>query len=107
LFDTRSRTDQIPQRLPLLQEADWALENEPADPATVEAKVEICFVTWVLSQKGQDTSATALELRSSSSKGVPHSWHTNSKIGINFSFKVRSGGFGSPRFLIFNAVHQI
>ena len=107
MFDTRSRTDQIPQRLPLLQGADWAPENEPADPVTVEAKVDICFVTWVLSQKEQDTSATALELRTNSSKGVPHSWHTNSKIGINFSFKVRTGGFGSPRFLLFNAVYQI
>jgi hypothetical protein len=98
--------DQIPQRLPLLHEADWALENELVDPGTVEAKVEICFVTWVLSQNGQDTSPIALELRTSSSKGVPHSWHTNSKIGINFSFKERTGEFDSPRFLIFNAIHQ-
>lgn len=98
MFDTRSKADQIPQRLPLLQDAAEELENELVDPATVEAKVDICFVIWVLSQKGQDTSPTALELRTSSSKGVPHSWHTNSKIGINFSFKVRTGGFGSPRF---------
>jgi len=94
LFDTRSRADQIPQRLPLLEHAAEEFEKELADPATVEAKVEICFVIWVLSQEGQDTSLIALELRSSSSKGVPHSWQTNSKIGINFSFKVRTGKFG-------------
>ena len=93
LFDTRSRVDQIPQRLPLLEHAAEEFEKELADPATVEAKVEICFATWVLPQKGQDTSPIALKLRTSSSKGVPHSWQTNSKIGINFSLKVRTGKF--------------
>ena len=81
---------QIPQRLPVLQEAAGALEYVPADPATFEAKVEICFATWLLPQDGQTTSPTALELRTSSSKGEPHSWHINSKIGINFSLVDRA-----------------
>jgi hypothetical protein len=76
---------QIPQRLPVLQEAAGALEYAPVDPATIEAKVEICFATWLLPQDGQITSPTALELRTSSSKGDPQSWHKNSKIGIHFS----------------------
>jgi hypothetical protein len=68
-----------------LHDAAGALEKELALPATFEAKVEICLVTWVLSQFGQVTSPTAAELNTSSSNGVPHSWHKNSKIGIQFS----------------------
>jgi hypothetical protein len=71
-----------------LQDAAEEFENELSDPATDEANTEICFVTSVLSQKGQETSPTACELRTSSSNGVPQSWHTNSKIGIQFSFNV-------------------
>jgi hypothetical protein len=89
-IDTRSIGDQIPQRLPLLQETAGALENAPPDPFTLEAKVEICFVTWLLSQEGQITSSIEPTLRSSSSNGVPHSWQRNSKIGINFSLVIRS-----------------
>jgi len=74
----------------VLQEAAGALEKALADPATFEAKVEICLVTCVLSQSGQITSPTALELRTSSSNEVPHSWQTNSKIGIYFSFVIRT-----------------
>ena len=82
--------DQIPQRLPVLQEAAGVLEYALADPATFEAKVEICFATWLLPQDGQITSPIALELRTSSSKGAPHSWHRNSKIGIHFSLVDRA-----------------
>ena len=86
LFDARSNSDQIPHRLPVLQEAAEEFEKELSDPAIDEANIEICFVTWVLSQKGQEISLTALELRTSSSNGVPQSWHTNSNIGIQLSF---------------------
>ena len=81
---------QIPQRLPVLQEAAGALAYEPLDPAIIEAKVEICFAIWLLPQDGQVTSPIALELRTSSSKGEPHSWQRNSKIGIRFSLVVRA-----------------
>jgi hypothetical protein len=82
--------DQIPQRLPVLHEAAGALAYDPPDPAIIEAKVEICFSTRLLPQDGQITSPIALELRTSSSKGAPHSWHRNSKIGIHFSLVDRA-----------------
>lgn len=71
----------------MLQDAVEEFDNELVDPAIDEANVEICFLTWVLSQRGQVTSPIALELRNSSSNGVPQSWQTNSKIGIQSSFK--------------------
>ena len=64
------------------QEAAELLENEALAPFTFDAKVEICFATLLLAQKGQTTSSVALELRTSSSKGVPQSWQINSNIGI-------------------------
>ncbi|MGB3699924.1 MAG: hypothetical protein WA997_01520 [Anaerolineales bacterium] len=65
-----------------MQEAAGALEKELLDPLTFEANNEICFAIWLLSHKGQETSSTVFALRISSSKGVPQSWQTNSKIGI-------------------------
>jgi hypothetical protein len=90
-IDPRSIADQIPQRLPELQEAAEALEYELLVPLTLDAKVEICFATCSLSQKGQATSSTAVALRTSSSKGDPHSWQTNSNIGIHCSLKIKAG----------------
>jgi hypothetical protein len=58
-------------------------ENE-LPPATLEAKVEIFFLTFALWHAGQTTSLTTLALRTSSSNGFPHSAQTNSKIGITF-----------------------
>jgi hypothetical protein len=84
-IDPRSNGIQIPQSPPGLQEAEEVLVTELLVPLIFEAKVEICFATWRLSQNGQTTSSTALALRTSSSKGVPQSWQTNSKIGIHFS----------------------
>lgn len=52
----------------------------------LEAKVEIFFFTSLLPQLGQTTVSTALELRTSSSNGLPHSLHTNSNIGMDNSF---------------------
>jgi hypothetical protein len=75
----------------VLQEAAAAFEYELLVPVTFEAKVEICFATWSLSQKGQATSSTAVALRTNSSKGVPHSWQTNSKIGIQISLVSKTG----------------
>ena len=67
----------------MLHEAAGALakESEPP-PDTLEAKVEICFLTWAPWQAGQVTSLVAAALRTSSSKGLPQSSHTNSKMGI-------------------------
>jgi hypothetical protein len=65
-----------------LQEAAAELENPLPDPAIWEAKVDICLATWLLSQDGHFTSSITAALRSSSSKGEPQSWHTNSKIGM-------------------------
>jgi hypothetical protein len=99
---------QIPQRLPVLQEAAGALAYEPPDPAIFEAKVEICFATWLLPQVGQITLSIALELRTSSSKGAPHSWHINSKIGIHFSLMQRAWRLLAaiyPTALVFNVIH--
>jgi hypothetical protein len=66
----------------VLQEAAELLENEVLAPLTFEAKVEICFATLLLAQKGQTTCSVAFALRTSSSKGVPQSWQINSNIGI-------------------------
>jgi hypothetical protein len=71
-----------------LHDAAGALEKELLLPFTLDAKVDICFVTISLSQNGQATSSTADALRTSSSKGVPQSWQTNSKIGIHNSWNV-------------------
>lgn len=88
-IDPRSIVIYIPQRLPELQEAAGVLEKELPVPVTFEAKVEICFATWLLSQKGHETSTTVFALRTDSSKGVPQSWQTNSKIGIYFSLLIK------------------
>jgi hypothetical protein len=71
-----------------LQEAAGVLENELLDPLILEAKVEICFATLSLSQKGHSTSSTAVALLTNSSNGAPHSWQTNSKIGIQCSLTI-------------------
>ena len=75
----------------MLQEAAAAFEYELLVPVTFEAKVEICFATWSLSQKGHATSSTAVALRTNSSKGVPQSWQINSKIGIQISLVIKTG----------------
>jgi hypothetical protein len=59
-------------------------ENELL-PLIFDAKVEIFFLICLLPQDGQVTSRLALALRSSSSKGCPHSVHINSKIGMLIS----------------------
>jgi hypothetical protein len=72
-----------PQTLPVEQEgALLELKDSEAPPEIFEAKVESCFFTCPLPQVGQTTVFTALELRTSSSKGFLHSSQTNSKIGI-------------------------
>jgi hypothetical protein len=63
-------------------EAGALLNENELPPATLEAKVEIFFLTCWLLQAGQITSFVALALRTSSSNGQPHSSQTNSKIGI-------------------------
>jgi hypothetical protein len=75
---TRPAHREIPQTLPVLQAGE--LEKAPAElpPATREAKVETFFLTCWLPQPGQITSIVALALRTSSSKGLPHSWQMNS-----------------------------
>jgi hypothetical protein len=60
--------------------------EKPA-PAIREAKVEICFLTWLLPQEGQITSSVEAALRTRSSKGCSHSVQINSKIGIQDSAK--------------------
>lgn len=55
-------------------------------PEILEAKVEIFFFTSVLPQVGQITPSTALELRTSSSNGLPHLLQINSNIGMDNSF---------------------
>jgi hypothetical protein len=78
---------EMPQVLPVLHEAAELAprENEPP-PELREAKVEIFLVTCKLPQVGQMTSLTALELRTSSSKGRLQSVQTNSNRGINHSW---------------------
>jgi len=63
-------------------------EGNELPPEIFEANVEIFFFTSVLPQVGQITPSTALELRTSSSNGLPHSLHTNSNIGMDNSFNV-------------------
>jgi hypothetical protein len=73
----------MPQVPPVLQlEAGALLKEKALPPDTLEAKVEIFFFTFWLWQDGQTTSLTALEVRTSSSKGLLHSEQTNSKMGI-------------------------
>ena len=70
---------------PVLQLEAGALLNEnELPPDTLEAKVEIFFFTFWLWQAGQATWLTALDERTSSSKGLLQSEHTNSKMGIDF-----------------------
>jgi hypothetical protein len=79
---TRPAHREIPQTLPVLQAEE--LNRAPPEPLpdTRAAKVEIFFLTCGLPQSGQWTSTAALELRTSSSNGLPHDWQINSKIGI-------------------------
>jgi hypothetical protein len=65
-------------------EAGALLNENELPPDTLEAKVEIFFLTFWLLHAGQTTSLAALALRTSSSNGQPHSAHTNSKMGIIF-----------------------
>jgi hypothetical protein len=78
----------MPQPPPVLQdEAALELnENEPP-PLTLDANVESFFLTCGLPQLGQVTSAMALELRSSSSKGWLQSVQMNSNSGIGDSWR--------------------
>lgn len=47
-------------------------------PATFEAKVDIFLRIFSLPQLGQVSSLIFEELKTSSSNGLPHSWHWNS-----------------------------
>ena len=74
----------MPQVPPVLQlEAGALLKENELPPETLEAKVEIFFLTFWLWQDGQTTSLVALLLRTNSSKGLLQSEQTNSKIGIH------------------------
>jgi hypothetical protein len=68
--------------LPVLQAEEVLLKVNELPPVDLDAKRETFLRTSVLWQAGQITSSTALELRTSSSKGLPHRLQTNSKIGI-------------------------
>ncbi len=81
-IDARSIYLEIPQVLPVLHAEEALLKENELPPADLEAKRDTFFRTSVLWQAGQITSSTALELRTSSSKGFPHWLQTNSKIGI-------------------------
>jgi hypothetical protein len=60
----------MPQVLPVLHAAAELLPNEKElMPATLDAKVEIFFLTSELPQAGQVTSPPVLALRTNSSKG--------------------------------------
>jgi hypothetical protein len=77
----------MPQPPPVLHEpADDEGLNENELPAPREANVESFFFTCGLPQLGQDTSETASELRTSSSKGRSQPVQTNSKSGIDTSW---------------------
>ena len=75
--------NQIPQVLPVLQEAAELdpSESEAPSPLAFDAKVDIFFRTCSLPQDGQ-TTPSVLNPKISSSKGCSQSLHTNSKIGI-------------------------
>jgi hypothetical protein len=75
--------------LPVEQDEAELFEKlaEKLPPATRAAKVDICFFTWLLPQAGQMTPSVEAALRSSSSKGRPHSVQTNSKIGMPDSLR--------------------
>jgi len=71
---------------PVLHEADELAPNEnELAPEVLEAKVDNFFLIFGLPQLGQFTSAMALELRNSSSKGWLQSEHTNSNKGMIIS----------------------
>jgi hypothetical protein len=73
----------MPQVLPVVHAAP-ALGRNVKSPLTElrEAKVESIFLTSSLPQDGQDTSSTAVALRTSSSKGCSQSAQINSKSGM-------------------------
>jgi hypothetical protein len=85
----------VPQTEPLLQlELLKLLPNEAElPPESREANVEIFLVTFWLWQAGQVTSLTLLALNTSSSNGLPHSAHTNSKMGMVNSYALLDTGY--------------
>jgi hypothetical protein len=80
--------DQTPQTLPVLHEAAELAPNEkPLPPASLDAKVEIFFLTCSLWHAGQNTPLTWLALRTNSSNTFPQSSQINSNSGIDSSKK--------------------
>lgn len=81
---SRRLGDHSPQVPPVLQD-EALLEVEPNEkelpPETLEAKVDTFFFTEPDWHAGQVTWLTPLK-RTNSSKAMPQSLHTNSKIGI-------------------------
>jgi len=70
MISTRPISDQNPQVLPVLHDADvFAFSEKELPPDTLDAKVEILFLTCWLLHDGQMTLLVSLPLRSSSSKG--------------------------------------
>jgi hypothetical protein len=67
---------------------DEILEWEDPDPPpeTLDAKVEIFFLTLAPPQRGQTTLLTASAFLNISSKDSPHSPQANSNIGILIPF---------------------
>jgi len=63
--------------LPVEQEAALALKEAEDGEAPLTANEEICFLTWSLLQSGQVTPSVE-KPATSDSKGLPHSWQTNS-----------------------------
>jgi hypothetical protein len=61
-------------------------DNDPP-PENLDAKLEICFVIFWLSQMGQVISSTLLVLNTSASKGWPQSVQIYSKMGMVHSKK--------------------
>jgi len=83
-LNTRLIWSYVPQTLPVLQLGLLKLPPNDADtpPENREAKVEIFLVMFWLWQAGHATSPPLLVLSTSSSNGLPHSAHTNSKMGM-------------------------
>jgi hypothetical protein len=74
----------MPHVLPAQDEAALEL-NEYEPPLTFDANVDNFFLIFGLPQDGQATSSMAAALRTSSSKGWPHSVQMNSNRGMIFS----------------------
>lgn len=83
LRSTHGRSvDYIPQVLPVSHAGAPALSEKGPPLLDMDEKSEIFFLTSGLWQEGQIISFTTLALRTSSSNGLSHSVHSNSKIGI-------------------------